>query len=61
MELCQGRVGWVLGKGSSPKGGEHGAAAQGCGHGPELPGSLWTMLSVIWFDFWVLKCVTEIQ
>lgn len=61
MEMCQGRDGYVLGKDSSPKGGGRRAAAQGCGHGPELSRNLWTILSVLWFDFWVLVCVAGTQ
>ena len=49
----------MSGKGSLPGGGqalEH--TSQGCGHGTKLLElrSIWTMLSDIWSDFWVVLC-----
>jgi len=60
IELGQWRVRWVLGSGSAP---------EGCGHGTGSPEvcwvtnpscwssrSIWTMLSDIGFDVWVVLC-----
>jgi len=56
MELCQGRVRWELGTGSSPEGsGALEQAAQGSGNGSELP-PFWTPFSDIGCGFWVVTC-----
>ena len=42
---------WGLGKGSAPKGGEHGTAPQGSRHSCRSSGSAGTPLSAIGFGF----------
>ena len=64
MELCQGMASWGLGKGS---------ASEGSGHGTGCPGRwswhwacqssryIWTTLSVMRSDFWVVLWSTELD
>jgi len=59
MKQHRGGSGWVLGKGSSLRGGRAlGQAPQGSGHGTELLEfkKCLDMLSDTWSDFWVVLC-----